>query len=39
MEEDPKWIPEEYRCPISREVMKDPVVIDTGRTYEKEVIL
>eukprot|EP00897_Mesotaenium_endlicherianum_P010396 jgi/Mesen1/9385/ME000610S08683 len=27
--------PEEYICPISREVMTDPVMVATGQTYER----
>ncbi|KZV57965.1 hypothetical protein F511_12121 [Dorcoceras hygrometricum] len=28
-------VPEDFRCPISMEIMKDPVTISTGVTYER----
>ncbi|KAJ6720236.1 U-BOX DOMAIN-CONTAINING PROTEIN 14 [Salix viminalis] len=28
-------IPDDFRCPISLELMKDPVIISTGQTYER----
>ncbi|XP_051146737.1 E3 ubiquitin-protein ligase PUB23-like [Andrographis paniculata] len=28
--------PEDFRCPISMEIMKDPVTISTGVTYERK---
>lgn len=28
--------PPDFRCPISRELMRDPVTISTGITYERE---
>ncbi|KAI4354453.1 hypothetical protein L6164_003313 [Bauhinia variegata] len=28
-------IPDEFRCPVSLELMKDPVIISTGQTYER----
>ncbi|MED6181723.1 hypothetical protein PIB30_021993 [Stylosanthes scabra] len=31
-------IPDEFRCPISLELMKDPVIISTGQTYERACI-
>ncbi|KAK7255866.1 hypothetical protein RIF29_29291 [Crotalaria pallida] len=31
-------IPDEFRCPISLELMKDPVIICTGQTYERACI-
>ncbi|WJX81802.1 non-specific serine/threonine protein kinase [Trifolium repens] len=31
-------VPEEFRCPISLELMKDPVIISTGQTYERACI-
>lgn len=31
-------MPEEFRCPISLELMKDPVIISTGQTYERACI-
>eukprot|EP00250_Pteridium_aquilinum_P023123 c26241_g1_i1 orf=2-883(-) len=30
----PCLIPHDYRCPISLELMRDPVIIATGQTYE-----
>jgi hypothetical protein len=31
-------IPDEYRCPITREIMDDPVICSDGHTYEREAI-
>uniref|UniRef100_A0A7N0ULV8 U-box domain-containing protein 12 n=1 Tax=Kalanchoe fedtschenkoi TaxID=63787 RepID=A0A7N0ULV8_KALFE len=31
-------IPEDFRCPISLELMKDPVIVSTGQTYERDCI-
>ncbi|KAJ6827287.1 protein spotted leaf 11-like [Iris pallida] len=31
-------IPEDFRCPISLEMMKDPVIVATGQTYERRCI-
>ncbi|RDX91521.1 U-box domain-containing protein 13, partial [Mucuna pruriens] len=31
-------IPDEFRCPISLELMKDPVIVCTGQTYERSCI-
>ncbi|KAF5750949.1 U-box domain-containing protein 13-like [Tripterygium wilfordii] len=31
-------IPDDFRCPISLEMMKDPVIISTGQTYERACI-
>ncbi|KAJ3682739.1 hypothetical protein LUZ60_012966 [Juncus effusus] len=31
-------IPDDFRCPISLEMMKDPVIVSTGQTYERECI-
>ncbi|XP_021742687.1 U-box domain-containing protein 9-like [Chenopodium quinoa] len=31
-------VPDEFRCPISREIMKDPVVLSTGQTYDRPFI-
>ncbi|XP_051146327.1 U-box domain-containing protein 10-like isoform X2 [Andrographis paniculata] len=28
-------IPDEFRCPISLEIMRDPVIVATGQTYER----
>lgn len=30
--------PEEFRCPISRELMRDPVILATGQTYDRPFI-
>lgn len=29
-------VPDEYKCPISKELMRDPVVASDGHTYERE---
>lgn len=31
-------VPDHFRCPISLEMMKDPVTLSTGRTYDRESI-
>ncbi|KAH9609768.1 hypothetical protein KSS87_012758 [Heliosperma pusillum] len=31
-------IPDDFRCPISLEIMKDPVIVSTGQTYERSCI-
>ncbi|KAF5467074.1 hypothetical protein F2P56_016936 [Juglans regia] len=31
-------IPDDFRCPISLELMKDPVIVATGQTYERSSI-
>ncbi|KAK9290129.1 hypothetical protein L1049_008294 [Liquidambar formosana] len=31
-------IPDDFRCPISLDLMKDPVIISTGQTYERACI-
>ncbi|EPS68981.1 hypothetical protein M569_05787, partial [Genlisea aurea] len=31
-------IPDDFRCPISLELMRDPVIISTGQTYERSSI-
>ncbi|KAF8098679.1 hypothetical protein N665_0261s0044 [Sinapis alba] len=31
-------IPEDFLCPISLELMKDPVIVSTGQTYERSYI-
>ncbi|KAJ0677947.1 putative U box domain, armadillo-like helical, Zinc finger, RING/FYVE/PHD-type [Helianthus annuus] len=36
VEVDPVTIPELFRCPISLELMKDPVILSTGVTYDRE---
>ncbi|CAM8985169.1 unnamed protein product [Rhodiola kirilowii] len=28
-------VPEEFICPLSKEMMKDPVVVSTGKTYDR----
>ncbi|XP_022967253.1 U-box domain-containing protein 9-like [Cucurbita maxima] len=30
--------PDEFRCPLSRELMRDPVVVSTGETYDRPFI-
>lgn len=32
-------IPDEFRCPISRHLMTDPVILSTGLTYDRTFIL
>ncbi|KAK4779770.1 hypothetical protein SAY87_015876 [Trapa incisa] len=31
-------IPDDFRCPISLELMKDPVIVSTGQTYDRSSI-
>ncbi|KAI4302010.1 hypothetical protein L6164_035234 [Bauhinia variegata] len=31
-------VPPEFRCPISRELMRDPVILATGQTYDRPFI-
>ncbi|KAK4764472.1 hypothetical protein SAY87_013910 [Trapa incisa] len=31
-------IPEDFRCPISLELMRDPVIVSTGQTYDRSSI-
>lgn len=31
-------VPDDFRCPISLELMKDPVIVSTGQTYERACI-
>ncbi|XP_055829474.1 U-box domain-containing protein 13-like isoform X2 [Solanum dulcamara] len=31
-------IPDDFRCPISLELMKDPVIVSSGQTYERSYI-
>jgi DNA repair exonuclease SbcCD ATPase subunit len=31
-------IPDGFKCPITQEIMKDPVILETGQTYEREAI-
>ncbi|CAN6233578.1 unnamed protein product [Urochloa humidicola] len=35
---DSVTIPEDFRCPISLELMRDPVIVSTGQTYERAFI-
>uniref|UniRef100_A0A7N0UH97 RING-type E3 ubiquitin transferase n=1 Tax=Kalanchoe fedtschenkoi TaxID=63787 RepID=A0A7N0UH97_KALFE len=28
-------VPDEFKCPLSTEIMKDPVVVSTGQTYDR----
>ncbi|KAG5577785.1 hypothetical protein H5410_057919 [Solanum commersonii] len=32
-------IPDDFRCPISLELMTDPVIVSTGQTYERSCIV
>jgi hypothetical protein len=36
--DDDRGIPEEFCCPITREIFRDPVLMKDGRTYEREAI-
>ena len=31
-------VPSEYLCPITHDIMRDPVVIECGHTFERESI-
>ncbi|KAL3633251.1 hypothetical protein CASFOL_022778 [Castilleja foliolosa] len=31
-------VPEEFKCPLSKDLMRDPVIIATGQTYDKPFI-
>ncbi|KAJ7943024.1 RING-type E3 ubiquitin transferase [Quillaja saponaria] len=35
---DPIVIPDDFLCPISLELMRDPVIVATGQTYERSYI-
>ncbi|XP_010259497.1 PREDICTED: U-box domain-containing protein 11-like [Nelumbo nucifera] len=35
---EPVTIPDDFRCPISLELMRDPVIVATGQTYERSYI-
>ncbi|KAG9444053.1 hypothetical protein H6P81_015393 [Aristolochia fimbriata] len=35
---DVLMIPDDFRCPISLELMRDPVIVSTGQTYERSFI-
>ncbi|KAJ0257361.1 U box domain-containing protein [Hirschfeldia incana] len=32
----PVKVPEEFLCPLSKEIMRDPVVLTCGQTYERK---
>ncbi|XP_074578846.1 U-box domain-containing protein 13-like [Curcuma longa] len=34
----PPILPDDFRCPVSLELMKDPVIVSTGQTYDRESI-
>nr|DAD32018.1 TPA_asm: hypothetical protein HUJ06_010869 [Nelumbo nucifera] len=36
--QDPVIVPDDFRCPISLEMMRDPVIVATGQTYERSCI-
>jgi hypothetical protein len=38
LDEDSTTIPNEFCCPITRSLMKDPVLMRDGQTYEREAI-
>lgn len=38
VEYDDEAIPDEFRCPITREIMVDPVIAKDGRSYERVAI-
>ncbi|CAI9776591.1 unnamed protein product [Fraxinus pennsylvanica] len=31
-------VPEEFKCPLSKELMRDPVIVATGQTYDRSFI-
>ena len=33
------YIPIELFCPLTKKLMKDPVIIETGRTFERAAIM
>ena len=33
------YIPEQFLCPMTLEIMKDPVICSDGHTYEREIIM
>ncbi|RWR97192.1 U-box domain-containing protein 11 [Cinnamomum micranthum f. kanehirae] len=35
---DSLTIPDDFRCPISLELMRDPIIVATGQTYERSFI-
>lgn len=37
-EKDPAAVPEEFKCPLSKELMRDPVIISNGQTYDRPFI-
>ncbi|KAL8087687.1 U-box domain-containing protein 9-like [Apium graveolens] len=32
------WVPQEFKCPISKKLMCDPVILSTGQTYDRPYI-
>lgn len=36
--EEVSWCPDDFRCPISLEVMTDPVILPSGHTFERRSI-
>ncbi|KAH9610563.1 hypothetical protein KSS87_006068 [Heliosperma pusillum] len=39
VDDDPAFsCPSEFRCPLSKQLMRDPVIISTGQTYDKPFI-
>uniref|UniRef100_A0A1J3IKF1 RING-type E3 ubiquitin transferase n=1 Tax=Noccaea caerulescens TaxID=107243 RepID=A0A1J3IKF1_NOCCA len=38
LEEEELTIPEDFLCPISLELMRDPAIVSTGQTYERSYI-
>ncbi|KAH6772972.1 plant U-box 9 [Perilla frutescens var. frutescens] len=34
----PALVPEEFKCPLSKELMRDPVIVSTGKTYDRPFI-
>eukprot|EP00249_Psilotum_nudum_P016109 c25661_g1_i1 orf=536-2569(+) len=34
-EENDRQIPDEFKCPISLDLMRDPVIVATGQTYDR----
>ncbi|KAG2308509.1 hypothetical protein Bca52824_028257 [Brassica carinata] len=37
-DEDPKNVPDDFRCPISLKLMSDPVIVSSGQTYDRDCI-
>ncbi|CAI9107336.1 OLC1v1006664C1 [Oldenlandia corymbosa var. corymbosa] len=38
LNESPATVPEEFRCPLSKQLMRDPVIIASGQTYDRPFI-